>query len=668
MSEFKQTVLEAKNKAHKNRLYYALGIAMAGFMVILFLLLSRGTLIEVLPADIKASAKITSASPFSFIVNGRLYSLVSETAVNAHAEGYKPKTQVLTQADFGKVNTITLEPLPSQLVLTSATGDEKTSWSIDGNLVAVDKTLDKTLDAGDYTISASHPYFEQQTLSYSLKPGETLKQTVTLMPLTGEFEVTSRPEGAVISINGDIRGETPLTIALQGGQFDVEITKQGYDVIEDKVTVKTDALSPVRDYRLALKSAGVIVSVSPSGGRLTLNGINVKPTAKIKVNAGEKSTLSYKKPGYFTQSTSFTLAPDEVKRVDFALEKEMGSVEVTANIPAEVYIDGQKAGKTPFKTVLNAIEHRIEVRLPGYRSAYRTMKPKVDSTTLFNAQLVSERKARLAEAPSAYTTKTGDMMVLFKVNDSVDMGAARSETGQRANEFLRTARINKPFYAGRFEVTNGAYAKFKASHSGPAGEPVSNVSWFDAVRYANWLSTIEGLQSVYELRGNRLLRVNAMADGYRLLTEAEWEWLARKAGRNTESLFVWGNAKTLPKKAANIADESVKGTVPLFIPRYDDSFANKAAVGSMTKEQSGLFDMAGNVSEWTHDSYDLIPPRKGVVAPHTLDLSLARSRVVKGANWRSGSLTELRASYREGMEQPSALVGFRLGRFLVGGN
>jgi formylglycine-generating enzyme required for sulfatase activity len=668
MSEFKQTVLEAKNKEHKKRLYYALGIAMAGFVVIIFLLLSRGTLIEVLPADIKKYAKITSASSFSFIINGHLYSLVSETAVNAQAEGYKPKTQTLTQADFGKVTTVTLDPLPSQLVLTSDAGDDETRWSIDGNLVAVEKTLDKNLEAGDYKIDVSHPYFEQVNVSYSLKPGKTIKQTVVLTPLEGAIEVKSRPEGAVVSINGEVRGETPMQLSLQGGRFDIVVTKPGYDAIEDEVEVKTNALTPSRDYRLALKSAGIVVSVFPTGGALTLNGINVKAAAKIKVKAGKKTTLRYKKPGYFTQSKSFTLGPDEVKRYDFNLEKEMGRVEVTSNTSAEVYINGQKVGETPFEIALNAIEHTVEVRSSGYRSAYRTIKPKADSVTLFKAKLATEKQARLAESPPAYKTKTGEMMVLFKVNDSVDMGAERSEAGQRANEFVRTARINKPFYAGRYEVTNAAYAKYKTSHSGPAGEPVSNVSWFDAVRYANWLSAAEGRQVVYELSGNRLLRVNSTADGYRLLTEAEWEWIARKAGRNNESLFAWGNAKTLPRKAANIADESVKGTVPLFVPRYNDSFSAKASVGSMAKEKSALFDMAGNVSEWTHDSYDLTPPSKGVVEAHELDLSLTKTRVVKGANWRSGSLTELRASYREGMEQPSAVVGFRLGRFLYGGN
>jgi formylglycine-generating enzyme required for sulfatase activity len=546
--------------------------------------------------------------------------------------------------------------------------DNKTSWFINDKLVSVDNTLDKILDAGDYKVVLNHPYFHPLVASYTLKPGERIEHNLQLIPLEGEFEVNSQPKGAIVSIDGKVQGETPMRVALQGGQFNVMLTKPGYDAIEDKIEIKTNALAPSRDYLLALKSAGVRVSISPLGGKLTLNGINVNATSKIKIKPGNKYTLNYQKPGYFSQSESFTLAPEEVRRYDFNLEQEIGIVEVTSNIPADVYINGEKAVKTTLKTKLNALEQRIEVRLPGYRSAFKTIKPTAKSTTSFNAQLITEKQARLAEAPAVYKTKAGDIMVLFRTSDRVKMGAQRSEAGQRANEFVRTAHINKPFYAGRYEVTNASYARFNARHSGPAAEPVSNISWYDAARYANWLSKAEKLQVVYELNGDRLLKVNSNADGYRLLTEAEWEWLARKSNRKNETLFTWGNTKTLPKKAANIADESAKGSVPIFIPRYDDGFANKSAVGSMLKENSGLFDMAGNVSEWTHDSYDLIPPLKGQITPHKLDMDLTRSRVIKGANWRSGTLTELRASYREGMEQSSPTVGFRLGRFLGGGN
>ncbi|WP_438971872.1 PEGA domain-containing protein [Methylophaga sp.] len=668
MSEFKQAVYEAQKRAQKKRLFYAVGIIVSALILISFLMVSKGTRIEILPSEITDTAEASSPSTLAFVINGHLYSLTSEATVMATAEGFKLKTQKVTSADFGKVTTLTLDPLPSKLVLESSPEDDKTSWSINGELIAVDSRLEKVLDAGDYQVSLSHPYYESTERTYSLERGETVEETITLKPLSGKFDVTSTPDGAVITINNEEHGKTPTSLILKGGSYKVSLSKQGYDPVENTIEIKTNALNPTRHYKLQPKSAGIRLSLSPQGGTLTLNGINISPAAKIKVTSGKKSTISYKKPGYFGQSRTFTLEPEEVKSYTFDLKKEFGKVSVTANLPAEVYVNGKKVGRTPYETSLLAVEHQIHVKQVGYRTVKGKITPNADSTSLFNARLILEKEARLAEAPSTYKTKSGEEMVLFKATDTIDMGAERSEPGQRANEFVRTAMITKPFYAGRYEVTNAAYAAYKKDHSGPPTEPVSNVSWFDAVRYANWLSEAEGYIPVYKLNGDKLTGVDSHADGYRLLTESEWEWLARKAGRSSESLFSWGDDKTIPRKAANIADESTKGSVPIFVSRYDDGFANKSPVGAMQKEKSGLFDMGGNVSEWTHDAYTLIPPKKGVVHSHDLDRSLSISRVVKGANWQSGSLTELRSSYREGMEEAAATVGFRLGRFVYGGN
>ena len=198
--------------------------------------------------------------------------------------------------------------------------------------------------------------------------------------------------------------------------------------------------------------------------------------------------------------------------------------------------------------------------------------------------------------------------------------------------------------------------------------PVTNISWLDAVRFCNWLSEQEGLDPVYLLQGNRIISVNAGAHGYRLLTEAEWEWLARKANRTSRTRFTWGNDSVIPKNSVNVADTSAQGTVKNFVPKYNDGYAGVAPAGSFVQELSGLFDQGGNVSEWVHDSYSLTPSRSGQVYKDPFDTVHGDSHVIKGANWRSGTLTELRASYREGLSGTRDDVGFRIGRYVYGGN
>lgn len=667
MSEFKQAVLEAKRQNLRRRLLLSAAALLAVMLIISLLVIAKASRIEILPADITEQAEVSAVSGLAFVINHHLYSLTDKADIEARAPGYKPQTRRLASQDFGKVIQLVLEPEPARILLRSPLTDGKTRWSLNGKLVAVDDSLEQSFEPGEYRLEISHPYYQPKQLELSLAPGEKLEQDISLTAIQGRLTIDSIPTDAAVSIDGEVRGNTPLEISLSGGAYAIEVSKAGFDLSREQLEISQSDPNPSREYRLAAKSAGVTVSLDPAGGTLTLNGINVNPQGKIRLKAGQENTLRYQKPGYFSQTRTLTLGAEESRHLDFSLEQEMGALKVTASKAAEVFINGKKTGDTPFETRLMAIPHQIEVRAPGYRTIKQTVTPKASATAAVHAVMVPEAEARLADAPPVYKTKAGGEMVLFKPSDQIRMGAARGEPGQRANEFIKTVSINRPFYAGRHEVTNAAYTQFDKAHGGQAQLPATGVSWVEAAQYANWLSRKENLQPVYQFSGNRLTAVNSSADGYRLLTEAEWEWLARKAGRAQQSRFVWGDSQTIPKNAANIADVSAKGSVTVYVPRYDDGYAGVAPVMSMQREQSGLFDMGGNVSEWTHDAYTLIPPTATTAQPHQLDTNLTASRVIKGANWRSGSLTELRASYRGGKTEGSETLGFRLGRFVYGG-
>jgi formylglycine-generating enzyme required for sulfatase activity len=77
--------------------------------------------------------------------------------------------------------------------------------------------------------------------------------------------------------------------------------------------------------------------------------------------------------------------------------------------------------------------------------------------------------------------------------------------------------------------------------------------------------------------------------------------------------------------------------------------------------------MAGNVSEWVHDVYSILPPRNEQIADNPLGEQQGAAHVVKGANWRSGTITTLRPAFREGLTGGRDDLGFRIGRYLYGG-
>jgi len=248
------------------------------------------------------------------------------------------------------------------------------------------------------------------------------------------------------------------------------------------------------------------------------------------------------------------------------------------------------------------------------------------------------------------------------------MGAPRSEKGQRANEFERNVILKKLFYSGLHEVTNDQYKLFNQSHGVTGNAPVVGISWIEAAMFCNWLSKNENRRPFYQIIDMRLSSVDEDADGYRLLTEAEWEWLARKSGRAKQTIFPWGDDSVVPQNSGNIADETANGVTEYYVPNYNDGHIRLAPIGSYLIEASGLFDITGNASEWVHDYYSLAPPQKDEILTDPLGPTFGDTHIVKGSSWRSGTRSVLRAAHRYGSSGGKDDVGFRVGRYLSGGN
>jgi formylglycine-generating enzyme required for sulfatase activity len=667
MKQFNQQILAAKSK--QRRLYLAVfGLFLMGALIILSLILaSRGTRIDIQPDEAASQSVIHLDSGIALIIADTLYSISKHPSITVAADGFQTLTQQLNSNDFGNIMSITLLPLPAHLMLTSNIDNQQTQWQINGDTLAMSAEFDYELEAGDYDLNVSHPFYADVNMPLSLKRGEIFKDQVQLNLIDGSLAINTTPKEAQISVNTVDMGESPQNMALKGGRHNIKIVRSGYESINDTVEITNDNPTVNRDYRLALRKAAVELSLNPEDGQLYLDNIAIKSGKKIKVKAGVKHKLSYSKPGYFSQNKTFTLAADDTFKIDFALKKEMGDVDIQSSPNAEVEVDGKPVGTTPLNLSLNAIEQHITLKKQGYRSVTKIITPSSKHNKKINISLASEKTARLNEAIKIYTNIIGSQLKLFRPNDSFTMGASRSEPGQRANEFIKQVKLTKPFYAGIAEISVAEYSQYDKNTQGDKNKPVTNISWLEAAQFCNWLSQKEGLTPVYQIKNNQLMGINK-SDGYRLLTEAEWEWLARKSGKKQQSTFVWGDDLVIPKNATNIADESANGHVDILVSKYNDNYPNAAPVKSFAQETSGLYDQAGNVSEWTHDSYSIAPPKSGKVFIDPFDLSRTSSRVVKGANWRSGSITELRPSFREGLTTSRDDLGFRIARYVYGGN
>jgi formylglycine-generating enzyme required for sulfatase activity len=379
--------------------------------------------------------------------------------------------------------------------------------------------------------------------------------------------------------------------------------------------------------------------------------------------------------------------------VQVTLVPILGDVIVRVNpADAQLLVDGVARGPANQTLRLPATRHSIEVRKPGYAPFRTTVTPRpglpqnVEATLLegvaprATASAASAPAATAGVAPTAAPnevvaltptarTKGGQDLKLAPAGEFT-MGSPRREAGRRANEAQRPVRLERRFYVGLREVTNAEYRQFRPEHrSGfvlqstldTDRQPVVNVSWQDAAAYCNWLSAQDGLTAAYETKGGKLVPVTPATNGYRLPTEAEWEWIARGAGGGMRK-YPWGDALPVPPGAGNYADRAAQALVPMTIPDYDDGFAATAPVGSFAAGPSGFFDLGGNVAEWTHDLYTVQPPATAVA----VDPAAAGDgalRVIRGSSWKSSAVTELRLAYRDYGDGKRNDLGFRIARY-----
>jgi len=196
-------------------------------------------------------------------------------------------------------------------------------------------------------------------------------------------------------------------------------------------------------------------------------------------------------------------------------------------------------------------------------------------------------------------------------------------------------------------------------------DPMVEVSWYGAVAYCNWRSGAEAYENCYNLS---TWECDFSKHGYRLATEAEWEYAARGGEHSPYYRFPWGD--TINHDYANYyangsaySYDTSPYTTYTFHPDWNDGiYPYTSVVGSFASNGYGLYDMADNVWEWCNDWYDS-NYYSTTPYPHVNPEGPASGtyRVLRGGSW-SGTATRCRVA-RRGSFSPgyrNGNLGFRI--------
>ncbi|MGH8243549.1 MAG: SUMF1/EgtB/PvdO family nonheme iron enzyme [Steroidobacteraceae bacterium] len=592
--------------------------------------------------------------------------------LEVEAEGYATVRQAVTVgSESGQRFTVALQRLPGRVAID--TGGVAATLAVDGRTVGP-LPGEYELRAGTRELAILAPHFAEERLRFEVAGGgERQALKVELKPLFARVTVTSVPAGATVWADDRELGTTPLEAELDAGRYTLAIVHPEFRRFESPLTVVAGQPLAVGPIELGMPDGRLVVQSRPSGADVSIGGrYRGRTPLTVGVPPGMPQEVLLTLAGHAPATQTVSVESRAERRISADLEAILGQVRISGE-PADaiLYVDGASRGPANQTLELSAAPHVLEVRKSGLEPFRTTVTPQQGETKVVEYALTSAGEARVAGMPPTRPTSLGQPLVLVK-GGRFTMGSARREPGRRSNETERTVELRRPFYIGRFQVTNREFREFRAQHLSGIfkdesldleRQPVVRVSWQDAAAFCNWLSERDKLPLAYARRGDRLELIEPATTGYRLPTEAEWEFAARFDGSRATRKYPWGNDLPVPARAGNFGDASAIYLTPVTITGYDDGYRVAAPVGSFAANPLGLHDLGSNVLEWTTDRYSIYVVGPDYSSTDPVGPKSGDNYVIRGAGWLTGKIPELRLAARDSGSGPRPDVGFRIARY-----
>jgi formylglycine-generating enzyme required for sulfatase activity len=573
-----------------------------------------------------------------------------------------------------------MEKLPGRLSLAVHQSD-RPAVNIEGARVYVDGQDIGAAPITEFAIKSGQRRLEIRAANYQdLKQdmeiegcGELQSFKFAMVPGWSDIHIRSDPQGASVSVDGKPAGKTPVTIELNEGTYQLEISAEGFKSWKTQLAVQSNQTQTLDNIKLEPADGVLALQTDPSGANVTIGKTYAgKTPLKIQLPPNTQHIIHLSKAGYQNATRKIQVATAALKKLTIELRPQEGMIHFTVDpADAELFVDGKSQGKVPPKLQLIAVRHQVEIKKDGYTPYRIQITPRPGFPQELKVTLTKPGKG--PSGPLAVIkAKNGYPLKLIRPG-SYTMGSSRREQGRRSNETLRKITLQRPFYIGIREVTNKEFKEFLASHSSGAFKghglnrddlAVVQVTWDQAAMFCNWLSAKESLSPVYIKKGNSWAVAEPIGTGYRLPTEAEWEYCARFKNNQVALKYPWGDRFPPTSQSGNYADSSAKDLLPAYLENYKDGYPGTAPPAKFKANDLGLYDLGGNVAEWCHDFYSIYSYKASTVYTDPSGPKQGKHHVVRGSSWKHDSISTLRSAYRDYSNTKRADLGFRICRYL----
>jgi formylglycine-generating enzyme required for sulfatase activity len=499
--------------------------------------------------------------------------------------------------------SVALEPAWGQMDFTTA--PEGVELYIDGELIGQTPLSTEVLETGSQ-LSISARGYKTYEKEIFIKAGATeAYPPVTLIVADGILKISSTPRGASVTVGGEFRGQTPLSVPLSPlRDHRIELFLEGY-----RKAVRTAGVEPEQSSGLSVSLTAIIgrinVNVSPEDSTVVVDGNDQGRGDRVLSLTAKEHEISIRKPGFAEQSFKITPRPE--------------------------------------------LEQALEVSLLTLQQDYWSTRPPQIRSPLGARMILFRPDAEFSlGAPRREPGR--------RANE-----AERNVHLERPF-YIGTHEIsNSEFRRWKEEHSSSA---MRGQTLDMDSQPAVNLRWEEAAYFCNWLSRQEGLPLFYLEENGAITGINVDSHGYRMPTEAEWAWMAKIESDDTVLMFPWGDESYPPDSlSGNYADQSAVKFLSFTLSNYNDGFPVSAKVGSFEPNSKGIYDLSGNVAEWISDFYD-IRPLRGAPEVDPLGPEVGNRHVIRGASWAMGSRSELRLSYRDAGSDGRMDTGFRLARYV----